>query len=137
MILQFLVNKEKLNEFENQELSLVLLELKEIEQLNSKGKISPLRLKQLINSFIKEINVRYKPNKDSKINFMGLLESRALDFETVIFTSVNEGVMPKGRGYESLLPFDLKARHNLQTHNEKDRIYCFHYPLYSQQSFDF
>ena len=80
MILQFLVHKEKLNEFENQELSLVLLELKEIEQLNSKGKISLLRLKQLINSFIKEINVRYKPNKDSKINFMGLLESRGLRF---------------------------------------------------------
>ena len=127
MILQFLVHKEKLNEFENQELSLVLLELKEIEQLNSKGKISLLRLKQLINSFIKEINVRYKPNKDSKINFMGLLESRGLDFETVILTSVNEGVMPKGRGYESLLPFDLKAKHNLQTHNEKDRIYSYHF----------
>ena len=58
---------------------------------------------------------------------MGLLESRGLDFETVIFTSVNEGVMPKGRDYESLLPFDLKVKYNLQTHNDKDRVYSYHF----------
>ena len=126
-ILQFLIETGKLNEFESQELALVLLELKEIEHLNSKKLINLLRLKQLINSFIKEISVRHKPNKDSNINFMGLLESRGLDFETVILTSVNEGVMPKGRDYESLLPFDLKAKYNLQTHNEKDRVYSYHF----------
>ena len=126
-ILQFLIEEGKLNEFESQELTLVLLELKEIEQLNSKKTINLLRLKHLINSFIKEISVRHKPNKNSKINFMGLLESRGLDFETVIFTSVNEGVMPKGRDYESLLPFDLKAKYNLQTHNDKDRVYSYHF----------
>ena len=126
-VLQFLVHKGKLNEFETQELALVLLELKEIEHLNTNGIISIPRLKQLINSFIKEISVSYKSKKDSKINFMGLLESRALDFETVILTSVNEGVMPKARSYESLLPYDLKAKHNLQTHNEKDRVYSYHF----------
>ena len=126
-ILQFLINKGKLNEFESQEIGLVLLELQEIEQLNVKQSLNILRLKQLINSFIKEISISYKSNKDSKINFMGMLESRALDFETVILTSVNEGVMPKGRGYESLLPLDLKAKYNLQTHNEKDRIYSYHF----------
>ena len=126
-ILQFLINKGKLNEFESQETGLVLLELQEIEQLNNKQSLNLLRLRQLINSFIKEISISYKSNKDSKINFMGMLESRALDFETVILTSVNEGVMPKGRGYESLLPFDLKAKYNLQTHNEKDRIYSYHF----------
>ena len=126
-ILQFLTNKGRLNEFEIQELNLILIELGEIERLNSEKSMNPARLKQLINSFIKEISVSYKSKKDSKINFMGMLESRALDFETVIFTSVNEGVMPKGRNYESLLPYDLKVKHNLQTHNEKDRIYSYHF----------
>ena len=126
-ILQFLTNKGRLNEFEIQELNLILIELGEIERLNSEKSMNPSRLKQLINSFIKEISVSYKSKKDSKINFMGMLESRALDFETVIFTSVNEGVMPKGRNYESLLPYDLKVKHSLQTHNEKDRIYSYHF----------
>ena len=106
---------------------MILIELGEIERLNSEKSMNPSRLKQLINSFIKEISVSYKSKKDSKINFMGMLESRALDFETVIFTSVNEGVMPKGKNYESLLPYDLKVKHNLQTHNEKDRIYSYHF----------
>ena len=126
-ILKFLTNKGRLNEFEIQELNLILIELGEIERLNSEKSMNPSRLKQLINSFIKEISVSYKSKKDSKINFMGMLESRALDFETVIFTSVNEGVMPKGKNYESLLPYDLKVKHNLQTHNEKDRIYSYHF----------
>ena len=126
-ILKLLIDSESLNEFETQELNLILLELKEIEKLNNKKLMKPLRLKQVIISFIKEISVNYKSRKDSKIKFMGLLESRALDFQTIILTSVNEGVMPKGRNYESLLPYDLKGKYNLQTHNEKDRIYSYHF----------
>jgi len=133
-ILQFLTNKGRLNEFEIQELNLILIELGEIERLNSEKLMNPVRLKQLINSFIKEISVSYESKKDSKINFMGMLESRALDFETVILTSVNEGVMPKGRSYESLLPYDLKVKYNLQTHNEKDRIYSYHFYRLIQRS---
>ena len=52
-ILKLLIDSESLNEFEAQELSLILLELKEIEKLNNKKLIKPLRLKQLIISFIK------------------------------------------------------------------------------------
>ena len=126
-ISKLLIDSESLNEFETQELNLILLELKEIEKLNNKKLMKPLRLKQVIISFIKEISVNYKSRKDSKIKFMGLLESRALDFQTIILTSVNEGVMPKGRNYESLLPYDLKGKYNLQTHNEKDRIYSYHF----------
>ena len=59
-ILQFLINKGKLNEFESQETGLVLLELQEIEQLNNKQSLNLLRLRQLINSFIKEISISYK-----------------------------------------------------------------------------
>ncbi|MDB9787743.1 PD-(D/E)XK nuclease family protein [Flavobacteriaceae bacterium] len=126
-ILKYLIYQGKLNEIEIQELNLILLELKEIGRLNGISSMNPSRLKQLIISFIKEISISYKSRKDSKINFMGLLESRALDFETVILTSVNEGIMPKGRSYESLLPYDLKSKYNLQTHNEKDRIYSYHF----------
>ena len=44
---------------------------------------------------------------------MGVLESRSLDFENVIITSVNEGVLPLGKSDNSLIPYDVKCELNL------------------------
>ena len=40
---------------------------------------------------------------------MGILESRALDFKNVIILGVNEGILPKGRIINSLIPLELKG----------------------------
>src|SRR5690606_8895443 len=42
----------------------------------------------------------------SGLQIMGMLESRNLDFETVIITSVNEGILPSGKSNNSFIPFD-------------------------------
>ncbi len=42
------------------------------------------------------------------LQLMGMLETRALDFETVIITSVNEGVLPGGKNDFSFIPYDVK-----------------------------
>ena len=58
---------------------------------------------------------------------MGMLESRNLDFETVIITSVNEGILPSGKSNNSLIPFDLKRYSGLPTYKEKDAVYTYHF----------
>ena len=63
----------------------------------------------------------------SGLQFMGMLESRCLDFETVIITSVNEGVLPAGKSVNSFIPYDLKKEYNLPTYKEKDAIYTYHF----------
>ncbi len=61
------------------------------------------------------------------LQIMGMLESRNLDFDTVIITSVNEGILPSGKSNNSFIPFDLKIYSGLPTYKEKDAIYTYHF----------
>ena len=58
---------------------------------------------------------------------MGMLESRVLDFETVIISSVNEGILPSGKSNNSFIPFDVKIENQLPTYKEKDAVYTYHF----------
>ncbi|HET8839043.1 MAG TPA: PD-(D/E)XK nuclease family protein [Flavobacteriaceae bacterium] len=61
------------------------------------------------------------------LQLMGMLETRVLDFETVIITSVNEGILPTGKTGNSFIPYDLKKEYGLPTYTEKDAIYAYHF----------
>ncbi|QRM88621.1 PD-(D/E)XK nuclease family protein [Lacinutrix sp. WUR7] len=61
------------------------------------------------------------------LQVMGMLESRVLDFETVIIASVNEGVLPSGKTNNSFIPFDVKIENQLPTYKEKDAVYTYHF----------
>jgi inactivated superfamily I helicase len=50
---------------------------------------------------------------------MGVLESRVLDFDTVIVTSMNEGKFPAGKSQNSFIPYDVKRELGLPTFKEK------------------
>lgn len=61
------------------------------------------------------------------LQLMGMLESRVLDFETVILTSVDEGTLPAGKSNNSFIPYELKKTYDLPTHKEKDAVYTYHF----------
>lgn len=61
------------------------------------------------------------------LQIMGVLESRVLDFETVIITSMNEGKFPAGKSQNSFIPYDVKKELGLPTFKEKDAIYTYHF----------
>ncbi|WP_115460653.1 PD-(D/E)XK nuclease family protein [Winogradskyella aurantiaca] len=61
------------------------------------------------------------------LQIMGMLESRVLDFETIIITSVNEGILPAGKTQNSMIPYDLKLQYGLPTYKEKDAVYTHHF----------
>lgn len=61
------------------------------------------------------------------LQIMGMLESRVLDFETIIISSVNEGILPSGKSNNSFIPFDVKLENKLPTYKEKDAVYTYHF----------
>lgn len=63
----------------------------------------------------------------SGLQCMGVLETRVLDFENVIITSMNEGVIPKNSNQNSFIPFDVKVHFGLPTYKEKDAIFSYHF----------
>ena len=63
----------------------------------------------------------------SGLQLMGMLETRVLDFENVIITSVNENIIPSNSRQSSFIPFDIKVEFGLPTYREKDAIYSYHF----------
>ncbi|MFK8283704.1 PD-(D/E)XK nuclease family protein [Capnocytophaga canis] len=61
------------------------------------------------------------------LQVMGVLESRSLDFDNIIITSVNEGVMPMGKSGNSLIPYDVKFHLEMPTYKDKDAIYSYNF----------
>lgn len=84
-------------------------------------------LKHLFSQLLSSETLDFQGNPIEGIQIMGMLESRLLDFETIIITSVNEGVLPSGKSNNSFIPFDLKIKNGLPTYKEKDAVYTYHF----------
>ena len=80
-------------------------------------------IKQLVS---KEI-IPFKGEPLEGVQLMGILESRALDFKNIIMLGVNEGFLPKSKGSNSFIPFDLKKYFKIPTHNERDAVFSYHF----------
>lgn len=83
--------------------------------------------KHLFKQLLSIETLDFQGNPIEGIQIMGMLESRLLDFETIIITSVNEGVLPSGKSNNSFIPFDLKIKNGLPTYKEKDAVYTYHF----------
>ncbi|MEH6536717.1 MAG: PD-(D/E)XK nuclease family protein [Psychroserpens sp.] len=81
----------------------------------------------LYRELIKSETLDFKGEPLKGLQIMGMLESRVLDFETIIITSVNEGILPTGKTNSSFIPFDVKLENNLPTYKEKDAVYTYHF----------
>src|SRR5690606_19707109 len=79
--------------------------------------------KELVN--LQGLDFQGKPFQG--LQLMGMLESRVLDFETVIVTSVDEGTLPAGKSNNSFIPYELKKTFRLPTYKEKDAVYTYHF----------
>jgi len=61
------------------------------------------------------------------LQIMGMLETRLLDYKHVILTSMNEGVIPKGRNDRSIIPFELKKHFGLPVHHQHNSVIAYHF----------
>ncbi|WP_350286611.1 PD-(D/E)XK nuclease family protein [uncultured Croceitalea sp.] len=84
-------------------------------------------LKGLMVELVSIEKLNFKGNPTSGLQIMGMLESRTLDFETVIMTSVNEGILPAGKSNNSFIPYDVKKEFSMPTFKDKDAVYAYHF----------
>ena len=79
--------------------------------------------RQIIN--LESLSFQGEPLKG--LQLMGMLETRVLDFENIILTSANEGILPANSQKNSFIPFDVKVQFGLPTYREKDAIFSYHF----------
>ena len=81
----------------------------------------------LYQQLLREEKIDFQGEPLEGLQVMGMLESRNLDFETVILSSVNEGILPSGKSNNSFIPFDVKREFGMPTYKEKDAVYTYHF----------
>ena len=84
-------------------------------------------LEVLYKEVISKETLNFKGSPFSGLQIMGMLETRVIDYETVIILSLNEGIIPSGKSQSSYIPFDVKIENDLPTYKEKDAIYTYHF----------
>ncbi|WP_191858511.1 PD-(D/E)XK nuclease family protein [Hanstruepera ponticola] len=101
----------------------------ELTQLNSQYAFlnSVSSLYSVYTELLNSETLDFKGEPLEGLQVMGMLESRVLDFETVIISSVNEGILPSGKTQNSFIPFDVKIENQLPTYKEKDAVYAYHF----------
>jgi hypothetical protein len=82
---------------------------------------------RLLRKLIINISIPFTGEPLSGLQVMGVLETRAIDFENLIITSMNEGVFPKRQISASFVPYNLRKGFGMPTTEHQDSIFAYHF----------
>jgi len=92
------------------------------------GEINQMRSFQfLFNRLLQQERLAFEGEPLIGLQIMGILETRLLDYKHVIITSMNEGIIPKGRNDKSIIPFELKKHFGLPMHHQHNAVIAYHF----------
>ncbi len=123
------VYKDYKNALETEYLYLFYTLLKQFEQ-TLEEQTEPINLKTLRSfmfELIRQTKIPFSGEPISSLQILGMLETRALDFERVIILSVNEGILPQAKRQNSLIPFDAAQAVGLPTHQHQEAVMSYHF----------
>ena len=84
-------------------------------------------IRMVFETMLSEEMLNFDGDPLNGIQIMGLLETRLLDFDNVIITNLNEGILPKGENSFSFFPFDVRKKFEMNTFLEKDHLYSYYF----------
>jgi hypothetical protein len=82
---------------------------------------------RLVKRLTEMITIPFEGEPLAGLQVMGVLETRALDFENLIITSFNEGSFPKHGASPSFIPYNLRKGFGLPTTEHQDAIFAYHF----------
>ena len=94
---------------------------------NGETAVTVRSFRQFLYELIRQTSIPFTSEGKSQLQVMGMLETRALDFDRVIILSVNEGILPQSRKLNSLIPFDIAQELKLPTYREQEAVMAYHF----------
>lgn len=73
------------------------------------------------------ITIPFEGEPLSGLQVMGVLETRALDFDRLIILSMNEGIFPLKKAANSFIPYNLRRGFGLPTYEHQDSVWAYHF----------
>lgn len=88
---------------------------------------TPSTLFLLLNKLINGVSVPFSGEPLNGLQIMGVLETRAVDFDNIIFLSMNEGVFPAKPSNNSFIPMSLRNAFGMPTQKHRDAVFAYHF----------
>jgi RecB family exonuclease len=129
IIFQSMINADKNNiqlEFVNS-LYTALNRFDDILQKNSHVELTPETWFRLFKSIAEVQSVAFKGEPLAGLQVMGILETRAIDFEKLIILDMNEGIFPKTSAANTFIPYGLRVGFGLPTIEFQDSIFAYYF----------
>jgi RecB family exonuclease len=83
---------------------------------------------RLLRRTLQSVTVPFEGEPLEGVQVMGILETRALDFDNIIFLSAGDDKMPGSLvGAPSFIPYNLKAAYGLPTPEHHEGVYAYHF----------
>ena len=93
-------------------------------------------LRRLMRQVLQTSSIPFHGEPAEGVQFMGVLETRNIDFDHLLVLSCNEGNMPKGVNDTSFIPYSIRKAHGLTTIDHKVAIYAYYFYRMLQRSTD-
>ncbi len=90
-------------------------------------KLSLRSFRLFLNELFRQTKIPFSGEPVSDLQIMGMLETRTLDFDTVILLSANENTLPQGKKQQSLIPFDASMQFGLPTYRTQEAVMSYHF----------
>ena len=82
---------------------------------------------RLVKRITDSITIPFHGEPLSGLQIMGVLETRALDFDRIILLSMNEGIFPVKKTAKSFIPYNLRRGFGLPTYEHQDSVWAYHF----------
>jgi hypothetical protein len=82
---------------------------------------------RLLKRLTSSISIPFRGEPLAGLQIMGILETRALDFNHLIILSMNEGIFPLRKSASSFIPYNLRKGFSLPTQERQDSVWAYHF----------
>lgn len=84
-------------------------------------------VQQLLKMLTADVTIPYKGEPLEGLQIMGVLETRALDFDNIIITDFNDDIYPGHSRNNSFIPYSLRHGFDLPTVERQDAIFAYNF----------
>jgi len=89
---------------------------------------------KLMTSMIKQSNMTFDGKSDDKLQILGFMETRCIDFENIIMLSMNEDTFPKSSYKDSMIPYNLRKAFSMPSIEYQNSIFAYYFYRLLQRS---
>ena len=91
-------------------------------------------VRRILKKHLRTLRVPFQGEPLRGLQILGILETRAIDFDNLIVLSMNEGIFPAPQSVISFIPYSLRKGFGLATHEHQDAIYAYNFYRLLQRS---